>query len=774
MSRLPKGIRQEAFGFLLTAFIAWALCLPVLHLLGIAQEGRMALLLALGASLIISLYQLVPGKLRFLGPLLVVAALVLSGLFWPGSMAARLVSFTRAFLSGAGLSQAALLYMDALLPLMMMLLALFARLLMEGDPAFTLPLMVAPVLMLWFLGAREPLSAYFPAILSLPLLYVFISVKTQDSPLIKKPRGLLLRAVALSLALMFLAFSLTPPHRVTQPQAEQMANDLRRRIEDLFFFTATRNMFTLSSQGYQPMGERGLGGRPNISNQPVMNVRSQEKVYLRGTALDTYTGRGWYDTLSSQRYGWQNVRYNAVKTELFNLDLPASERVETRTASITMLHDMPSTLFVPQRLRDITLGSDMVAYFNASSELFITHDLTNGDSYSFRYEPYVAGEARTDALAGKLAQAGLSPVPLKEEYFHLPSHLQPDGVVANLAREIIGAETQPYRQALLLMRHLRTNYAYETQVPYAPENQDFVAHFLFDVKMGYCTYFASAMTVLARSIGLPARYVEGFLANPQGADSVTLTGMNAHAWTEIYVAGLGWVVFDATATQGQDDQSEGDQPPSEGQQPSPSPSPSQSPSPSPSTEPSDQPQDAPTPTPPPQDQPSPEPSEQPEQEQNTPDQPDQPFPWWILLVLATLALLVWQILREEPGRKEKRLASAGAVFSLYYSALLDVNRTGGKGMKAQETPLSYMARVAPRDEEHQEMAGVYSAFIYGKRQPDRDEAAFAGSLYRAAWRGLPWYNKVWLSLVRALMPLRNLGRTLTGFFARRPKFLRKK
>lgn len=84
-----------------------------------------------------------------------------------------------------------------------------------------------------------------------------------------------------------------------------------------------------------------------------------------------------------------------------------------------------------------------------------------------------------------------------------------------------------------------------------PEEEDFVAFFLEDGR-GYCVYFASAMTVLARCAGLPARYVTGFAlhqqANRLSDQAYVATRLSAHAWTEIYIHGLGWLTFDPSGT----------------------------------------------------------------------------------------------------------------------------------------------------------------------------------------------------------------------------------
>lgn len=757
MSRLPKLLSGKLFGFLLAAFIACALALPLLSTVSMLQEGTVAGLYALLFSALIIVYTVLPLRVRFLAPLLTLGLVVISGFLLKGSAAARLVALVRALCSGVSFYHAMNLYSDALLPALILLFVLYARLIMEGEPGFALPLMTVPVFMFWLLGDKNQVKAFFPAVMSLPLLYVYTAQHSREGLLSERPRLHLLRALVLVLALSLLAFSMTPKERQTQPRFEQLARDIKTRLEDLFFFTATRSMFTLDSQGYQPMGEKGLGGRPDISLKPVMTVKANSRVYLRGTALDAYTGRNWFDSLSSQRYGWFSGRYDNLKNQLFDAGLPQNERNEVLSADITLLSDMPSTLFVPQRLRSIAVGRDMVPYFNASSELFITHDLRNGDTYSVRYEPYVAGENRTDTLARKL-QAGLSPVPqdILTNYTKLPDHLPPDGLIAELAQEITGGEQNAYQKALLIMRYLQQNYGYTIQVPDAPTNQDFAAHFLFEQKEGYCTYFATAMTVLARSIGLPARYMEGFLADPQGQGSVTLNGANAHAWTEIYFPELGWVTFDAAAQPGQDNSSNSD---NQGNQ-SPKGQPSPSPSPSPSPEPEEEPETAPTPTPPPPDAPSPEPSMQPDDDGASPPENKPPFPWWLLLILALISLITWRVVMGNPLRREKRLKSNDAALLMYWQECLDMNRADKKGILPSETPLSYAARLNLGSALHELAEGV-SALVYGRQEPDRAQVASARDLYQKAWKSAKWHRKPGLILRRVLRDARAFMRSLS-------------
>jgi hypothetical protein len=81
-----------------------------------------------------------------------------------------------------------------------------------------------------------------------------------------------------------------------------------------------------------------------------------------------------------------------------------------------------------------------------------------------------------------------------------------------------------------------------------PAGVDPVDFFLFELQQGYCDYYATAMTVMARSLGLPARLGVGFLSQAPDEDGEqTIYQINGHSWSEIYFAGYGWVEFEPTA-----------------------------------------------------------------------------------------------------------------------------------------------------------------------------------------------------------------------------------
>jgi len=101
----------------------------------------------------------------------------------------------------------------------------------------------------------------------------------------------------------------------------------------------------------------------------------------------------------------------------------------------------------------------------------------------------------------------------------------------------------------IIEEYLRKNFTYTLSPQVPPANHDFVDYFLFDGKEGYCTYFATAMCIMTRAIGIPARYVEGFVLpkEPDKYGFYHVTNQNAHAWVEVYFEGVGWVTFEPTA-----------------------------------------------------------------------------------------------------------------------------------------------------------------------------------------------------------------------------------
>lgn len=145
--------------------------------------------------------------------------------------------------------------------------------------------------------------------------------------------------------------------------------------------------------------------------------------------------------------------------------------------------------------------------------------------------------------AAALRAAGPAPDWVRERYLALPPEL-PERIrqtAALIARD----ETTAYDKARALERSLRT-LAYDEATPPPPPGHDVVDYFLFESKRGYCEHFASAMVVMARALGIPARLVTGYSPGEAAEGGWLVRERNAHAWAELYFAGHGWVTFEAT------------------------------------------------------------------------------------------------------------------------------------------------------------------------------------------------------------------------------------
>jgi hypothetical protein len=137
---------------------------------------------------------------------------------------------------------------------------------------------------------------------------------------------------------------------------------------------------------------------------------------------------------------------------------------------------------------------------------------------------------------------------IREHYLALPRSV-PERV-HQLAREIVAGKSNPYDQARAIESYLRT-YPYDLEIPKPASGRDVADYFLFDLKKGYCDYYATAMVVLARSSGLPARFVSGYAPGLYDLPNrrYVIREQDAHSWAEIYFPEIGWVEFEPTASQ---------------------------------------------------------------------------------------------------------------------------------------------------------------------------------------------------------------------------------
>jgi hypothetical protein len=165
-------------------------------------------------------------------------------------------------------------------------------------------------------------------------------------------------------------------------------------------------------------------------------------------------------------------------------------------------------------------------------------------------QTYSVTSLASEATPDQLRQANDDyPEWVTSRYLELPDSVTDRTV--NLALEIGGQGENPYDRAKAIEAFLREHIAYDLDVGLPPDDADIVDHVLFEQRRGYCEYYASAMTVMLRALGIPAKTVVGYFPaefDPE-ADGYLYRQENAHAWTEAWFPDYGWIRFEPTSAQ---------------------------------------------------------------------------------------------------------------------------------------------------------------------------------------------------------------------------------
>ena len=601
--------------------------------------------------------------------------------------------------------------------------------------------------------------------------------------------------------LAVLALLLAPANRITWEPLERLAERVRAVVEDYVRFTEERMAFSISEKGFDRAGMIGdsvvamLGGPANPTNDLVMRVETDSDLLLRGTIKRAYTGYSWIDDQTKARYLYYDFTHRRVRSAVFDADTNAdSDAFVERKASVEMLGGGTSTLFVPAQLADFEMGLTDAVYYNSTGEVFLTRDVIPGDRYALTARVPAGEEALIAAAAERENAADERWAEACADYTELPANI--DTRVYSLAVELTQHTTNAAEKAFAIQNYLAQNYRYTLDGGYPDGNADFVSWFLLESKEGYCSYFASAMAVMCRIAGLPARYVEGYAVHAQPGGATVVTGENAHAWVEVYLNGLGWVAFDPTArareNQGDGDAAEApdDSPnpdqdkmddsaslgPDDGQDldpgaDEPSPSPDWGPTPTPDPDSSD-----PEPSPTPEDGELPpeqqdEPPQGGESDITPPDSPDSPndperdrnHAWlWVLLIvlliLALAALLVLWLrkrLRQTDPLLLTRDKDADEAALILYRAILTLLNQLGLAPQNGETPEAFAERVSQTipNPDYERFVREVARSRYAGREADAAAVTYGRRAYATFLRGLRRSDRLRFHARRALKGL---------------------
>ncbi len=305
--------------------------------------------------------------------------------------------------------------------------------------------------------------------------------------------------------------------------------------------------------GFSDNVELGQIGQIKKNFSVVMRVRVEggtarmRNVRWRGIALTTFDGKRWF----TEAHEPVVITPGADGWYVLGVAAPANRRDYTALRYTMLLEPMATdALFVaaqPNRVRG-RFSPDSGGAGPAARRSYLVMDKTSSlfnpfhNFINLRYE----GLSFVPAIPPASLRATTTEYPsaIREAYLQLPPL---DPRIPRFAHELTSRAPTAYDKTTAIELYLRTRFGYTLELS-GPPRADPLAHFLFERRAGHCEYFAAAMTVMLRTLGVPARYVNGFLPgeyNEIGEDFI-IRASDAHSWVEVYFPEYGWVPFDPT------------------------------------------------------------------------------------------------------------------------------------------------------------------------------------------------------------------------------------
>lgn len=303
-----------------------------------------------------------------------------------------------------------------------------------------------------------------------------------------------------------------------------------------------------------------LGGRGAIADniEPVMRIQLAEDdrhdpeilrrlEYWRGVSLDHFDGVTWRAAADNGRRGYGTVQTTDKPRPLDGWE---EVRVEVlmEAANTNYIFHHSWMAFIDSKFMKFVQDPRSGVYRKPHSRME-SKKVFDNSPYRYAVGLFLPKTGRLRESPGLNLRQETNRRTLESIYLQLPDSLDPR--IAPLARERTEGLDEPLEQALELERWLSSDFAYDHNMPEVdPENP--LGDFLFTARRGHCEYYASALAVMLRTIGIPARVVNGYLGGEysNAGKYLVVRQLHAHSWTEALLPDddgrLSWVTLDGT------------------------------------------------------------------------------------------------------------------------------------------------------------------------------------------------------------------------------------
>lgn len=302
-----------------------------------------------------------------------------------------------------------------------------------------------------------------------------------------------------------------------------------------------------------------------------VTMENPDSLYLRGFTGSTYNGSEWESISTEDAYAGKNLFYWLHQGGFYGETQLAQARglieddtLSSQVSAVTVENSKADSryLYTPYELTEIPDG------YTGETSLVDSTLKAKGLLGQRNYTIQTNGNLVSDftVLGARIYQtlaAGTGTDYRDEESYYNTFVYDHDtdipAALESLFRKELGdggnreqGHTDYYTAISRIRAYLEKNMTYSTAADPDTENGDFVQNFLTDTKIGHSIHYATAAALMFRYYGIPSRYVEGYLITPddvkdkKSGDIIEIPGRNGHAWTEIYIDGLGWVPVEMT------------------------------------------------------------------------------------------------------------------------------------------------------------------------------------------------------------------------------------
>jgi transglutaminase-like putative cysteine protease len=301
------------------------------------------------------------------------------------------------------------------------------------------------------------------------------------------------------------------------------------------------------SRAGSPSGPTRVGGylgfantldtalRGKLSHKVVMRVRAERPSYWVGETFDTWDGQSWSASTRPTGRIANSSPFVVPMLPGTNVVGPTDLQtfyITTSTADLIFHAESASEVWFPTPS----------LFYSADGTIVSPIGLGRGAIYTVQSVVY-------SGTPDQLRHGNGPAVPADElqRYIQLP-HAYPQAQA--LAASVTAGAATTYDRVQDLIGWIGSNTHYSTAIPPLPSGADTVNEFLFGDRTGYCEQISTALAVMLRTLGIPAREVVGYVPGPYNpvTDLYTVEADDAHAWVQVWIPGYGWQSFDPTAS----------------------------------------------------------------------------------------------------------------------------------------------------------------------------------------------------------------------------------